>query len=88
LLCLQSRNHAPAARTPPPGRTPITSEDNAQDGAGRVYNFSREQVADLFTGLDLVPPGIVPAPTWRPEWPHTAPGTRAAMILPGVGQRK
>jgi O-methyltransferase involved in polyketide biosynthesis len=60
---------------------------NAQRGGGQVYNFSRDQVAELFTGLDLVPPGIVPAPTWRPEQPETQPVKRAAMILAGVGRR-
>ena len=61
---------------------------NAQRGGGQVYNFSREQVAELFTGLDLVSPGIVPAPAWRPEGPETSPAKdRKAMILAGVGRR-
>jgi hypothetical protein len=30
--------------------------------AGRT----REEVARFFAGLDLVPPGIVPTPQWRP----------------------
>jgi SAM-dependent methyltransferase len=60
---------------------------NAQRGSSRVYNFSREQVADLFTGLDLVPPGIVPAPAWRPEPPDTPLPDRAAAIVAGVGRR-
>ncbi len=60
---------------------------NAQRGGSRVYNFSREQVADLFTGLDLVPPGIVPAPAWRPEPPDTPVPDRAAMIVAAVGRR-
>jgi S-adenosyl methyltransferase len=30
---------------------------------------SREEVARFFTGLDLVEPGIVPAPRWRPDGP-------------------
>jgi SAM-dependent methyltransferase len=60
---------------------------NAQQGGSRVYNFSREQVADLFTGLDLVPPGIVPAPAWRPEPPDTPLPDRAAAIVAGVGRR-
>jgi S-adenosyl methyltransferase len=31
---------------------------------------SREQIEALFTGLDLVPPGLVWAPQWRPESPE------------------
>lgn len=61
---------------------------NAQRGS-QVYNFSLEQVAALFSGLDLVPPGIVPAPRWRPEPPGSGPATdRAATILAGVGRRR
>ncbi|HEY2277150.1 MAG TPA: SAM-dependent methyltransferase [Streptosporangiaceae bacterium] len=60
---------------------------NAQNGVGQVYNFTREQVADLFAGLELEPPGIVPAPDWRPEGIRPASPKRGAMILAGVGRR-
>lgn len=60
---------------------------NAQRGS-QVYNFTRAEVAALFDRLDLVPPGIVPAPRWRPDQPEKGPVTdRPAMILAGAGRR-
>jgi hypothetical protein len=42
---------------------------------------SREQVAGLLDGLDLVPPGLVPVPEWRP-----VPGNpRVEQIIPVYG---
>ncbi|MFY9927722.1 MAG: SAM-dependent methyltransferase [Streptosporangiaceae bacterium] len=65
----------------------FASTYNAQHGS-RVYNFTREEVAALFSGVDIVPPGIVPAPAWRPEGPQTSQAKdRKAMILAGVGRR-
>jgi S-adenosyl methyltransferase len=59
---------------------------NAQDGS-RIYSHSREEISALFGGLEVVPPGIVDASAWRPEWPETARSERAAMILAGAGRR-
>ena len=42
----------------------------------------REQVADLFEGLDLVEPGLVRVPEWRPAMAIDA--TAAAQMWPGV----
>jgi hypothetical protein len=47
-------------------------------GMSRLHNFTREQFAALFTGLDLEPPGIVPAVHLRAgcqQVPETPPGT-------------
>src|ERR1700685_1764780 len=41
----------------------------------------RQQVADLFAGLDLVEPGVVQISRWRPE---SDPGTYAAPLWGGV----
>jgi hypothetical protein len=30
---------------------------------------TREQVTDFFGGLELLPPGVVETPQWRPEKP-------------------
>jgi hypothetical protein len=43
----------------------FASTYNAQAGP-RIYAHSWEQITALFDGLDLVPPGIVDAATWRP----------------------
>lgn len=41
--------------------------DNGSNAAARVTRRSREQVADFFSGLDLVEPGVVQTHRWRPE---------------------
>ena len=39
----------------------------AEMGSTPVTRRSREQVADSFSGLDLVEPGVVQTHRWRPE---------------------
>ncbi|GAA2359769.1 SAM-dependent methyltransferase [Saccharopolyspora halophila] len=41
---------------------------------------SRTEVANLFAGMDLVEPGIVPVMAWRPD----EPGADAARLHPGI----
>ena len=52
---------------------PDAAELQAQmaKGLGRVQFRTMAQVRELFGGLDLVPPGLVPVPQWRPD-PGTA----------------
>jgi hypothetical protein len=45
---------------------------------------SRQQVADLFAGLDLVEPGVVQISEWRPE---PDPGAYAAPLWGGVARK-
>src|ERR1700678_3604774 len=45
---------------------------------------SRQQVADLFAGLDLVEPGVVQISQWRPE---PASGTGEAPLWGGVARK-
>src|SRR5579875_2185891 len=45
----------------------IARRFNERMGGVRSRARSRDEVARLFTGLELVPPGIVPTPQWRPE---------------------
>ena len=55
--------------------TQVAELTEAQESARRLYQRtptpgqfrSREQVAQLLTGLDLVEPGIVPVADWRPD---------------------
>jgi S-adenosyl methyltransferase len=37
-------------------------------GAVRVYNHSVPEFASFFGSLKLVPPGVVDARAWRPDW--------------------
>ncbi|QXJ20466.1 SAM-dependent methyltransferase [Actinomadura graeca] len=45
---------------------------------------SSERLAGLFDGLDLVEPGLVPAPDWRPDRPYEPP---SGWLLAGVGRK-
>jgi O-methyltransferase involved in polyketide biosynthesis len=60
---------------------------NAQAGPA-IYRQTRDGIGALFTGLDVIPPGVVDAAAWRPEQPATAPSGRVATILAGVGRTR
>jgi len=45
---------------------------------------TREQIAGLFTGFELLSPGVVPLPEWRPEPRPYPPGE--VWGLAGVGR--
>ncbi|MQY07725.1 SAM-dependent methyltransferase [Actinomadura macrotermitis] len=45
---------------------------------------SRERLAGYFDGLELLEPGLVPAPDWRPDRPYE-PAT--GWLLAGVGRK-
>ncbi len=49
---------------------------------------SQERVAKLFTGLDLVEPGVVPAPLWRPgPDEETVRNPNEVRMYAGVGRK-
>jgi hypothetical protein len=60
---------------------------NAQAGPA-IYRQSRDGINALFTGLDVLPPGVVDASAWRPEQPPTALPGPGATILAGVGRTR
>jgi hypothetical protein len=45
----------------------------------------REQIAGFFSGLELVPPGVVSGATWRPGYQATDP--RPVTFYAGVGRK-
>jgi hypothetical protein len=45
-------------------------ETAMKQGLGRVQFRTRDQILALFAGLDLIDPGLVLVPDWRPD-PHT-----------------
>jgi O-methyltransferase involved in polyketide biosynthesis len=60
---------------------------NSQDGP-QIFAHSWEQISALFDGLELIPPGLVDAATWRAEWEQTpARAAQTSMILAGVGRK-
>jgi hypothetical protein len=72
----------------------VSHEDIEQSAVDRVYELAeelrepfvlrgREEVTRMFDGFDLLPPGVVPAPTWRPDRPVPDPSD---WLLAGVGR--
>jgi hypothetical protein len=55
--------------------------------AARLYNHLPGQIAALFGGLDLVPPGLVDAEDWRPDWAEAPSARRGGRILAGVARK-
>jgi trans-aconitate methyltransferase len=53
--------------------------------AQRISIRSKDQVAAFFTGLDLVEPGLVRAPEWRPE--NEADAGTPSTMWSGVGRK-
>ncbi|MEV5542339.1 SAM-dependent methyltransferase [Saccharopolyspora shandongensis] len=58
----------------------------SQLGTGRVRTPA--ELAQFFTGLELLTPGIVPLPLWRPDTPVTDATSIAARFMTGGVARK
>ena len=58
-----------------------------ESGAVPYYLRSPEQFARFFEGLELVEPGVVPVPHWRPD---SSPSGKPAEIYSycGVGRKR
>lgn len=60
----------------------------SKHGANPVEPRSRPGVAAFFAGYDLVEPGLVWAPQWRPERPeHVGDHPERTSLITGVGRR-
>jgi hypothetical protein len=65
----------------------VAALERYRDSGGVPYNVrSREQIAAFFDGLELVSPGVVPIPQWRPE-PSRFPGAADLSEIGGVGHK-
>jgi hypothetical protein len=59
---------------------------NSTYNAASLYSHSPEDFAGFFGGLDLLPPGVSEAATWRPGWPQQPlPERTDGQVLVGVG---
>ncbi|MGP4014246.1 SAM-dependent methyltransferase [Saccharopolyspora sp. 5N708] len=58
----------------------------SQLGTGRVRTPA--ELARFFTGLELLTPGVVPLPLWRPDTPVTDATSTAARFMTGGVARK
>jgi hypothetical protein len=64
------------------------NEQVLRTSLGRGQARSRDQVARFFDGLDLVEPGLVFLPQWRPDEPVSVPLDPGDMLmLVGVGRK-
>ena len=64
------------------------NEQVLKKSLGRGQVRSREQIARFFDGLDLVEPGLVYLPEWRPDEPVRRPLDPGSMLmLCGVGRK-
>ena len=68
------------------GSGPVDDAQRRYNGAAAVpYHLRRpDQLASFFDGLDLVEPGVVPCPRWKPD-ASGAPGAAGASAAPGAG---
>jgi hypothetical protein len=58
-----------------------------EQGKSDVWTRGREEFADLFSGLELVEPGVVPASEWRPDAGTDKPAHRDVAIWSAVGRK-
>ncbi|SCE89677.1 S-adenosyl methyltransferase [Micromonospora viridifaciens] len=72
------------------GRTQTGERAEAEQVYRRADNQlfirSRAELAALFDGFELVDPGVVWVPQWRPETPEQAENAAQAVFLGGVGR--
>ncbi|WP_067803252.1 SAM-dependent methyltransferase [Actinomadura formosensis] len=59
----------------------LQAQQDYDDGGSVPYKLrSREQLESFFTGLELLPPGLVPAPQWRPETEIISPAPQVQPL--------
>ncbi len=64
------------------------NEQVLRESLGRGQTRSRAQIARFFAGLDLVEPGLVFLPEWRPDEPVRFPlDAGGKLMLVGVGRK-
>jgi hypothetical protein len=69
------------------GDAELTSDFAAAYKAANLQIFTPEQFASLFAGLEVLPPGLVPARGWTASGGPLALGRREASFLVGVGRK-
>jgi hypothetical protein len=52
-----------------------------------IMRRTRAQVEGFFAGLDMVEPGLVWAPQWRPDYPDEVDEPRRSSLYAGVGRK-
>jgi SAM-dependent methyltransferase len=62
------------------------AEEVYQRTDNQLFVRSRAELAELFAGFDLVHPGVVWVPQWRPDSPDSAVEAERAVFIGGVGR--
>lgn len=66
----------------------VAALERYRDSGGVPYNVrSHGEIAAFYDGLELVEPGVVPIPQWRPD-PGPFPGPADVAELGGVGRKR
>ncbi|GIF22542.1 hypothetical protein BJ973_002866 [Actinoplanes tereljensis] len=58
-----------------------------EEGKSDVWTRPKDEFTDLFEGLDLVEPGVVPASEWRPEPGVTTPARSDINLWTATGRK-
>jgi hypothetical protein len=69
------------------GNEDLSSDFVAAYKAANLRIYSLEEFTSFFAGLDLVPPGVVPAQGWTGDDEPLALESRSASFLVGVGRK-
>ena len=57
------------------------------ESVAQVYNHAPADFAAFFGSLELVPPGVVDAREWRPDWEQPVPlPPREGQVIVGVAR--
>jgi O-methyltransferase involved in polyketide biosynthesis len=65
----------------------VTLQEQMRSGLGRAQFRTMDEVRDLFDGLELVEPGLVLVPDWRPEPPTVRGHPVLEMACVGVARK-
>jgi hypothetical protein len=72
------------------GRMPADEDavvEVMKSGASPTFPPSRAEIVEMFDGFDLVEPGLVPAPLWRPDSPVDHSSINNIPLAAGVGRK-
>ena len=84
-----SHFHNPGAALPEVAEQAATSERLSNEHLGTGRWRTREEILSYFEGLELLEPGLVPLPEWRPETGdhQAAPGITYHIFVGGVARK-
>jgi S-adenosyl methyltransferase len=67
----------------------LYQDKEAIRGARRAHNTrTKAQIEALFDGLEVVEPGVVYLPRWRPDLGHTRTNPESIWLVGGVGRKR